>query len=152
MVKKMNFRIKPPHIALVYLIIFVLLNKLFPALKIVSNPYNLFGIVFILIGILIVIWAANAFTRKDTPKNPFDTPKAVATDGPFKHSRNPMYIGITYILIGASILNGSALVFLAPIVFLITIRIFFIPMEEKKMERLFGEEYLNYKKKVRRWI
>jgi len=63
-----------------------------------------------------------------------------------------MYLALTIILLGISFLNGSWLVLLAPVFFFITIRIFFIPMEESKMEKLFGKKYLQYKNKVRRWI
>jgi len=59
---------------------------------------------------------------------------------------------MTSILLGETILLGSLFSFIFPVVFVILMNMIFIPMEEKNLEIVFGEKYLDYKKKVRRWI
>ncbi|MBL7055642.1 isoprenylcysteine carboxylmethyltransferase family protein [Candidatus Woesearchaeota archaeon] len=145
-------KIKPPFIALYYLVCLLIINYVFPTQKIFSKPLNYSGIIFIVLGISLIVWAAISFKKQNTPKDPFKKPTAVVVDGPFRYSRNPMYLGLTTVLLGTSFLNGSWLILMTPTLFIITIQIFFIPMEETKMENLFGTKYLDYKSKVRRWI
>jgi len=63
-----------------------------------------------------------------------------------------MYLGMCVILLGATIILGSIITFLSPILFVILMEIIFISFEDKNLEEAFGEDYINYKKKVRRWI
>ena len=63
-----------------------------------------------------------------------------------------MYLGMCAILLGEAILMGSIVMFFVPIIFVLLMEIIFIPHEEKNLEDVFGVEYINYKKKVRRWI
>jgi protein-S-isoprenylcysteine O-methyltransferase Ste14 len=74
------------------------------------------------------------------------------TGGPFRWSRNPMYVGLSVVYLGVSVLVGSAwpLVLLGvPLGFL---RLFTIPVEEQSMREAFGPEYLAYATRVRRWL
>ena len=147
-----TIRIKPPFIALYYLLVFIILNKLIPGTKIIFSPFNLFGIIISILGFFLIFWAAFSFKKEDTPKNPFKKPTSLVIRGPFLLTRNPMYIGLTLILIGISIYVGTIVLFLAPLLFFITIHSFFIPYEENKLVKIFGKDYLHYKKRVRRWI
>ena len=63
-----------------------------------------------------------------------------------------MYLGMAFLLIGAGFILGSITSFIGTVVFVISTQIRFIPMEEKSMLEQFGEEFEDYKKKVRRWI
>ena len=63
-----------------------------------------------------------------------------------------MYLGMNLILWGISILLGSLITFIFPIVFIILIKRLFIEFEENNLEKRFGKRYIDYKKKVRRWI
>jgi len=76
----------------------------------------------------------------------------LGVEGPFKFSRNPMYIGLVNVSLGVSLLFGTVIFLLAPILLFLTLNFYNIPYEEKKMEKIFGKEYLEYKKKVRRWL
>ena len=145
-------KIKPPFIAIYYLSVFIILSKLIPGTKIIYSPFNLFGIVVSILGFFLIVWAALTFKKEDTPKNPFKKPTSLVIKGPFLLTRNPMYSGLTSILIGISIYVGTIVLFLAPLLFFITIHSFFIPYEENKLTKIFGKDYLQYKKRVRRWI
>jgi len=150
MVDKM--KIKPPFIAISYLLIAFGLDLLFPTQKIIIFPNNLIGVLIIVGGISLIVSAAILFKKEGTPKNPFKKPTVMISSGPYKFTRNPMYVGVTLVSLGISVLIGTYIMFLAPLAFFLTINFTFIPREEKIMENLFGQKYLDYKKKVRRWL
>ena len=90
--------------------------------------------------------------KKKTSIKPFETPSAFITSGPFKLSRNPIYLGMTITLFGVETALGSLSPYIFPVIFVIIINGLIIPAEEKDLENKFGEKYLDYKTKVRRWI
>ena len=145
-------RIKPPFIALICLGLMWLLDKLFPGLQIINYPYTEFGILFIGVGAVFLIWSFCLFKKYQTPIIPGKKPTFVVMDGPYKFTRNPMYFSVTMILFGAAIMFGNALAFLGPLAFFLIIRKTFVPFEEQLMEELFGKKYIEYKKRVRRWL
>ena len=145
-------KIKPPFIALFYLLIFIALDYFLATKKIIFYPYNLLGILIMIGGITLIVLSTNLFKKNKTPKNPFKKPKALVTSGPFGISRNPMYLGVTTTSLGIAMLFGTILIFLAPLSFFLTINAVFISREEKLLENLFGKDYLGYKKRVRRWL
>jgi protein-S-isoprenylcysteine O-methyltransferase Ste14 len=74
------------------------------------------------------------------------------TAGPYRYTRNPMYVGLTLILLGAWLLLGTASAMLPIAVFVWFIQERFIRGEERFLDQIFGEEYRGYKSRVRRWI
>lgn len=104
-----------------------------------------------IIGIIFVIIPYNLFVKYKTPEK-FQPSTCVVTDGIYKYSRNPMYLGGLIFLIGLVIILQNVLAFIAPIVFFLIINYMFIPYEEEKMETECGQDYLLYKKKVSRWL
>ena len=63
-----------------------------------------------------------------------------------------MYLGMVAILLGVALLVGSLITFLVPLCFGVLMEVLFVPVEERNLEGVFGEEYLDYKRRVRRWI
>ena len=82
----------------------------------------------------------------------YGEPAKFVTVMPYTFTRNPMYVGLTVVLLGLAALFASQAMILAPIIFLVVIDRMVIPREEQTMERLFGAEYLEYKGRVRRWL
>lgn len=144
-------KILPPHVAIGSLIIVIFLHYLFPT-PLIPKPFNYFGILFFVIGLLILFLSFGLFRKKETPILPGQKPTALVIEGPYKFTRNPMYLGVTTTLAGVAIYLGDLLAFLSPTAFFIFVSTRFIPREEKLMEKLFGKKYLEYKKKVRRWV
>jgi len=130
----------------------ILFHSIFPIVKIIFYPYSLIGIILIITGVSITLVANFILLKKRTSIKPFEIPSEVITSGPFKFSRNPIYLGMALILFGVETVLGSLSPFLFPIMFVIIINKSFIPIEENNLEKIFGEKYLDYKKKVRRWI
>lgn len=93
-----------------------------------------------------------SFTRAGTPLDPYKPSQAIVTDGPYRISRNPAYLGMTLTYVGISLLTNSPLA-LAPLpVAMAVIDRGVIAREERYLERKFGATYLDYKRRVRRWI
>lgn len=143
--------IKPPIIALFVIVLTLVLHSKLPITKIIPNPYNLIGTVIGLSGIYLAFLGKTTFDKFKTPLH-FLKPTKLLTTGPYKYTRNPMYLGATIFLLGISVFLGSLISFIAPILFFLIINIFFIPFEERWLQELFGKDYLQYMKKVRRWI
>ena len=146
-----NRKIMPPTY---FMILLVLAVASYFVLNIVvlSAPFTYLGIIFIGFGVVMNLWSDSLFKKRKTPVSPFGSPTTLVIDGPFLISRNPMYVGMTSILLGVSIFTGSLIAFVFPIIFYIIIRTQFIPMEENNLKRTFGKEYDDYKNRVRRWI
>ena len=73
-------------------------------------------------------------------------------EGVFSKTRNPMYVGMFILILGFSIFSTNIIALLFPFTFLLLVNLIFIRKEEQLMSDTFGEEYLKYKKTVRRWI
>ena len=145
-------KIPPPLILLIFGFLINYTKNIFPQLEI--GRKDVFGSTLIIFGIIIFLSAIILFKRYKTtitPINPSNATKLVV-NGIYKFSRNPMYLGLLLILFGISIiLNPIGGLFLIPL-FILYINLFQIIPEEKAMVDLFKDEFLKYKKNVRRWI
>lgn len=123
-----------------------------PIQTIIEPPYTYFGMLLILVGVGLDVWAATFFKKAETSFKLRGKNTSLVTDGPFGFSRNPIYLGILAVLLGMAIFFGTLISFLYPVLFFISFQFIIIPMEEKRMEEIFGEKYLDYKHNTRRWI
>ena len=145
-------KIKPAHIAFTLLIVSWLLDYFFPQFRLINGKFRYIGLVIFLAGLSIAFNSFYLFKKNKTPIIPGAKPTFVVQSGPYKFTRNPMYLGVTLALLGISIYIGNLLSLLSPLIFFIVVNLVYIPFEEKLMENLFGKLYLDYKKKVRRWL
>lgn len=124
----------------------------FPIKILISSPFNYLGIVFILSG-LILNNAASKHLRENQTLIDFNhPPNRMVSDGPFRLSRNPIYLSGFTVLFGMAILLGSLVTFCFPMLLFLLLNHIYIPLEEKEMEEMFGEDYVKYKHSVRRWL
>lgn len=144
--------VKPPYIAFLLLFLAWLFSYLLPQFNIVDKSYNKAGIVVFIFGLSLTFWSFYLFKKNKTPIIPGKKPTFVVVDGPYKFTRNPMYLGVSTALFGAAFYFGNLLSFLSPIIFFLVMNYYFVPFEEKLLEGLFGKKYIDYKKKVRRWV
>jgi protein-S-isoprenylcysteine O-methyltransferase Ste14 len=145
-------KVLPPTYFLIALLAIPLLHFLLPLLKVIPQPWSLFGIFFILFGIVLELVTDRLFHQAGTTVMPFAESQALLTGGVFRFTRNPMYLGFALILLGVAGLFGTLTPLLVVPVFMILIDGGFIWPEEMMLEQKFGQGYLDYKKKVRRWI
>ena len=150
---KNKSKFTPPDYLFGYIGLQIILHYFLPINKIIFPPFIYFGIPLIIFGLYLNwVHVYNVFIKAKTHFDVYRMPKVFVTSGFFKYSRNPTYFGMFLTLLGVAVLLGSITTFLLPILFLVLINKFTIPIEEKNLEEKFGKKYLNYKKKVRRWI
>ena len=145
-------RFYPPVLLLVAVVLMVALHYVLPVARWLAWPWRALGALPIAVAVLVGFWGAVQFRRHDTTIIPFEQSTALIAEGPYRYSRNPLYISMTLILVGLWILLGS----LSPVVvvplFVWWISSRFIANEERHLEAQFGRTYLEYKTKVRRWL
>jgi protein-S-isoprenylcysteine O-methyltransferase Ste14 len=144
--------ILPPTYLVVFIIAIIALHFLFPIITLIYFPWNLIGIIPLLFGIVLNLVADQVFKDVDTTVKPNEEPKNLINDGVYLISRHPMYLGMALILLGISTLLGTLTPFVVVATFAVIMETVFIRAEEQMMEETFGIEYVEYKKKVRRWI
>lgn len=130
----------------------VVLQRLFPLLFVGQPSASLIGVTVMIISFIFGLpTVLNMLAAKTTP-NPHRPTTVLVFAGPYRFSRNPMYIGLTLLYAGLMtyLQLPWGLIFLPVVIWLITIWV--IVPEEKYLEQKFGAEYLNYKSMVRRWI
>lgn len=143
----------PPRLVLALSVLMVLTDWKWPLRDLIPLPWAIpAGGVLMVAGVCMVIVVAMRFRRVDTEINTFGTPRVLQTDGMFAHTRNPIYLGMVTFLIGLAILLGSASAWFGPIVFFLVANHWYVPHEEKKAAEQFGDAYLDYTRKVRRWV
>ena len=105
------------------------------------------------IGLFFCIWTATLFVKfgKGTPA-PWDPPKKLVIRGPYCYVRNPMIISVLFMLLAEALLFHSWPIAAWLMVFFIGNSIYFPLVEEKSLEKRFGDDYREYKAHVRRWI
>ena len=112
------------------------------------------GIFVSTIGFLLLIVSIKSFIDSKTTINPLNLKKStyLVTSGVFRFSRNPMYLGMLLFLLGTAIILNIIGGLIISILFIFYMNFFQIIPEEKALENLFGKNYRNYRKTVRRWI
>ena len=146
-------KLPPPVWALAYVLIAAGLSYLAGWPRIAGLPLVTLAIVLIVLGIVLSASGAALFLREGTQLNPTSTAnRKLVTSGPFKLTRNPMYLGLVIVTLGVAIWVGAWPMFLAPVAIFATTNWVHIPFEEAKMRRQFGEAFDAYARKVRRWI
>lgn len=93
-----------------------------------------------------------AFRRRGTPVDPYKSTTAIVTDGPYRLSRNPGYLGMALVSAGIVLLGNAPWAFPTLAVAVVVIDRGVIAREERYLERRFGDEYLRYKARTRRWL
>ena len=148
----MNNKIPPPIVTLMSALVIYFSRNLFPNHD--GLILDVFSILLLICGIIIIRTAFLSFKNHQTTINPLNLTKtsSLVTTGVFKYTRNPMYLGMVFILLSIALkfnLYGGLIVI---VIFLSFITKFQIMPEEKAMEKLFGQEFKNYKKKTSRWL
>ena len=142
----------PPLIYVSALAAGLLANSIYPVRLLPRGIPRALGLPLVVGGLLIGLLGVREMRRTETNVDPYRPTNAIVDSGPFRFTRNPLYVGMTLIYGGSSMLaNALPAALLLPLV-LHLMRHGVIEREEAYLERKFGEEYLSYKERVRRWI
>jgi protein-S-isoprenylcysteine O-methyltransferase Ste14 len=146
-------KLPPPVWALIYVILAAAVSWYYPWRAVVDLRVVWLGIALVVVGFLIAFSAATLFRRKGTEINPTsETNKLLLIEGPYRFTRNPMYLGLTIVTLGIAFWVGALPMFAVPILVFLTTNFVHIPFEEAKMRRQFGAAFDGYTAKVRRWL
>lgn len=137
---------------LLLLILSIVSHFVFPARVILQAPFTWSGILIIGAGLYLAFRCRTMFLQNRTTMSPYEYPAVLITTGPFRISRNPVYLAMTAILFGSAVVMGTFVPFLFPVLFIVVIELLFIPDEERRLDEVFGEEYREYKREGRRWL
>lgn len=104
------------------------------------------------LGAAVGFWGAATFHRHRTGILPHHRATLVVTSGPYRFSRNPMYIGLSFVHIGTATMLGRLGPLLLLLPTLAALQYLVVAREERYLETKFGEEYRHYRARVRRWL
>lgn len=142
----------PPTYLLIGLAAIAVFHFVLSGPRLIGAPWRFAGLPLAVAGAWLAVWTDALFKRLGTEVKPFMQSKLVVSEGPFRFSRHPMYLGFVALLGGCAVLAGTLLpaVVFVIVAWLLTVR-FAIP-EEAHMEEQFGDDYRSYKARVRRWL
>ena len=141
-------RIFPPAIHLVAIAIGFLLQW---AVPIRISGMRIPGFVLLAIALGLIVWTAILMSRAGTTPNPTRPTTALLIGGPFRFTRNPMYLAWELIVVGVGLAANAPWVMVMAVPAALLTRRLVIDKEERYLENKFGAEYLDYKSRVRRW-
>lgn len=142
----------PPLIYLSGWVVGWLINKAYPLSFLPDALTWPLGGLLIIGGVLCAVFAFRAMRRAHTPVDPYSPTTAIVVSGPYRFTRNPLYLSLTLFYVGLTgITNILWPILLLPLV-LLAIHHGVIAREERYLGQKFGEVYLHYKAKVRRWL
>jgi len=145
-------KILPPTYFLMSIVLIVILHYIYPFFLLIAMPWSLLGLLPITIGICLNLLADRQMKKQNTTVKPFQKSSSLIKGGVFRISRNPMYLGMATILFGVAFLLDSISPFVVVVCFMVIMNFNFIKNEETMLEDIFGDAYLQYQKKVRKWI
>ncbi|MGB5457967.1 MAG: isoprenylcysteine carboxylmethyltransferase family protein [Gammaproteobacteria bacterium] len=147
-----NTPVLPPAYLFASLSAMVLLHFLVPVYQLTAYPWNAIGLLPLITGAGLNLTADATLKKQGTTVKPFEASSALITTGVYSLSRNPMYLGMSLILIGVALLMGSLTPYTIVPGFIIIIDRAFIRPEEVTLNRQFGEAWTAYVEGVRRWL
>ena len=147
----MNKLFIPPTLIAYCILSMILLYIIIPQFNLISFPYNMVGILIAFLGFVLMGKARDLF-RKHKTTTRIEKSNHLIIDGVFSKTRNPMYLGMSILILGFSVLSTNVIALTLPIIFLILVSLIYIRKEERLLLKAFGEEYIKYKKNVRRWL
>lgn len=144
---------RPPWLAVLYLVVAWIVDYSLSSPAILSIGYRFWlSLAVVAGGLWLSYRTVKLFERAGTTHKLAGESTALVLEGPYLWSRNPMYVGLTLIVLGIAIYGGSVPFLAAPVVFLLTLNFAFVPWEERRLEATFGDEYRAYRDRVRRWL
>ena len=144
--------IAPPLLFVIPIVASLALEWLLPTSFIHGSLRWVPGVLLTIAGIALSVGGFLTQKRAGTDPFPYHPSTRIVAHGPYRFSRNPIYFGFALLTLGLAILVNSAWMLLALPIGLVLIDRLVVTREERYLERKFEEEYLNYKRSVRRWI
>lgn len=153
-VSKLELRIPPIPLALVFALLMWLISLVMPSSRIFDSARN--GIVAVLVGLALYFALAGVYSFRKAkttvdPRRP-DSASSLVMFGIYRWTRNPMYVGFLFALFGWGVYLSNVWALILSFGYILYMNRFQIRPEERMLEKAFGEEYVLYKQNVRRWL
>jgi protein-S-isoprenylcysteine O-methyltransferase Ste14 len=143
---------RPPLIYLGGLVVGLALSALVPVPILPRGLGYVLGSALIVVAVLLLVWGVRMMRHAGTSIKTYVPTTALVTTGPIRFSRNPLYVSLTLCYVGIALAVQSLWSLLLLLVVLVVMQHGVIFREERYLERRFGEDYVRYKERVRRWI
>ncbi len=147
-----RLKIPPPLIYAGLLVSGMLLNLVWPVKLLPTTIALIMGGVIALLSFTLRSSAFRALRRSQTSVNPYRPTTAIVTQGPYRFTRNPIYLSLAVLYAGLAVMANALWSLLLLLAVMLIIHYAVILPEERYLEQKFGEEYRSYKAKVRRWL
>ncbi|HSG45037.1 MAG TPA: isoprenylcysteine carboxylmethyltransferase family protein [Anaerolineales bacterium] len=147
-----NVKIHPPVLLLTHFIFVFALNWLLPLSHTFPSIVEWIGYGLVVAGLGLAFPAINQFRKVHTTLDPHGSVSAIVINGPYRISRNPIYLGLLCSLIGIPLVLGNYWGAIVSPIFVLTMNQFVIKHEEAYLEEKFKDVYTSYKSRVRRWL
>ena len=155
MLSKLELRIPPPLVMLLFMVTVFGFDKIMP-FTLFYLPWLTYASVISLVtlGGVIALWGMKEFKNAKTTVNPLkpESSSSLVSSGIYQYTRNPMYLGLLLILLSAVIYSQHPLGLVSALGFVAYMNRFQIEPEEKMLVKLFGEEFVDYSNQVKRWF
>jgi protein-S-isoprenylcysteine O-methyltransferase Ste14 len=150
----LKLKIPPPIIALITAALMWLVAHVAPRLAFTLPGRRMIAGCLAAVGVCSAIAGVRSFRRAGTTLNPLkpQSASALVTSGIYRRTRNPMYLGLLLVLLGWAVLLSNALTFVLIVGFVLYMNHFQIAPEEAALTSMFGETFVQYTSKVRRWV
>ena len=150
----LELKVPPPLVAATLAAAMWGVSLFTPHIQLPSVARVLAAAAIALIGAAFTIAGIVSFRQAKTTVNPLkpDSASSLVSSGVYTITRNPMYVGLLFVLLGWAIFLSSPLALVGPLAFFLYIDRFQIAPEERALSNLFGSEYTNYRARVRRWL
>ena len=145
-------KLMPTTYLFVAILLTIALHFLIPVRYVVPSPWNFIGLPLVIFGIWINLSADQAIKKAKTTVKPFEESNVLIQDSVFQLCRNPMYLGFVALLLGISILLRSLSPYIVVVIFTLSMELMFIRIEERMLSEKFGDQWDQYKSRVRKWI
>ncbi len=149
---KVPSRLYPPHHLVLSIASIIGIDWLVPVPFVAAAFALIGGLLFLVIGLILAASAARLFSKAKTVIVPFSESTKLVVSGAYRFTRNPMYLGMFFCLIGVTLLVNNVVGLLVLLLFFLIIRQRFVLKEEVQMQETFGDDYAQFKARIRRWI
>jgi protein-S-isoprenylcysteine O-methyltransferase Ste14 len=147
-----DVKIHPPVLLSIHVFVAFLLNKLLPLPFAFPKVLERIGYILVIVGVGLAISAASGFMRAQTTLDPHGSVSNIVTSGPYRFSRNPIYLGFVCLLIGFPFIFRIYWGLILSPLFIVLMNMLVIQHEEAYLEKKFRDVYTSYKSRVRRWL
>lgn len=143
---------RPPRIAIVLTLVAAALHWCLNKGETIRFTLSWVGIILDLAGFFFMLWAWWLFKQQNLAVCPTARTEHITTEGPYRFTRNPMYLGMALMMLGLALYIGTLPFYLSAIVYFAILNFVFCPYEENKLAESLGDEYIRYRNRVGRWL